>query len=64
MPTKKSRYITVAEILEDLNITRRTWQRWRARGYTPPCTKLPGKGLRIRRVDYERWLAGMEEVPA
>ena len=64
MATQKSRWITVPEILEDLNITRRTWQRWRARGITPPCTKLPGRNLRIRRSDYEKWLATLEEESA
>ncbi|WP_433328197.1 helix-turn-helix transcriptional regulator [Spirillospora sp. CA-294931] len=59
---KSTTWITVNEILDDLGITRRTWQRWRARGTTPPCTKLPGRELRIRRSDYNAWLSEMEEV--
>jgi predicted site-specific integrase-resolvase len=61
---KSPTWITVNEILEELGITRRTWQRWRARGMTPPCIKTPGGELRIRRVDYARWLSNREEIGA
>lgn len=39
---------------------RRTWQRWRELGRTPKYTKLPNGELRIRRADYEAWLASLE----
>jgi predicted site-specific integrase-resolvase len=52
--------MTVQEILDELGIPRRTWQRWRELGRTPRCTKLPNGELRIRRTDYEAWLASLE----
>ena len=45
----KDEWLTVADILDDLGIPRRTWQRWRELGRTPEAIKLPNKELRIRR---------------
>lgn len=57
--------LTVEEILEDLGgpdgpLSRRTWQEWRAKGIAPKCIKLPNGKLRVRRGEYERWLAARE----
>jgi hypothetical protein len=57
--------LTVAEILADLGgpdgpLPRRTWQEWRAKGTGPKCVKLPNGELRVRRAEYERWLAERE----
>lgn len=55
--------LTVDEILEDLgDISRRTFYEWRAKGTSPKCIKLPNGELRIRRVEYERWLATREKA--
>lgn len=58
------RYLTVEQVCEDLGIARSTVYEWRAKGKLPRCIKLPNGELRIRRVDYERWLEELEEVPA
>lgn len=50
------RFITVAEICDDLDIARTTWDDWRAKGKVPPYRKLPNGQLRIKRTDYEHWL--------
>ena len=60
--TRKDEWLTVAEILKDLGVPRRTWQRWRELGLAPEAIKLPNRELRIRRSVYEAWLAGLEEV--
>jgi hypothetical protein len=58
---KSQQWLTVQEILDELGIPRRTWQHWRALGRTPKhMTKLPNGELRIRRVDYDAWLADLE----
>lgn len=62
--TRKDEWLTVAEILKDLGVPRRTWQRWRELGLAPEAIKLPNRELRIRRSVYEAWLAGLEEVQA
>jgi hypothetical protein len=64
MNRPKDEWLTVSEILTDLGIPCRTWQRWRELGRTPEAIKLPNKELRIRRSVYEAWLAGLEEPAA
>ncbi len=64
MSQKRDQWLTVAEILDDLGIPRRTWQRWRELGLAPEAIKLPNRELRIRRTVYEAWLADLEEPAA
>ena len=64
MNRTKDEWLTVADILADLGIPRRTWQRWRELGRAPEAIKLPNKELRIRRSVYEAWLADLEESAA
>jgi predicted DNA-binding transcriptional regulator AlpA len=54
--------LTLAEICEDLKISRSTFYDWRAKGRAPRCIKLPNGDLRVRRSDYERWLDAREDV--
>lgn len=58
---RRGYWITVPEILEDLQIHRRTWQRWRALGVAPECTRLPNGTLRVKRHDYDAWLENLAE---
>jgi predicted DNA-binding transcriptional regulator AlpA len=59
--TPSPRMLTVDEILADLgDVSRRTFYEWRAKGTGPRCVKLPNGELRIRRAEYERWLAERE----
>jgi len=46
----------------DLGISRRTFYEWRAKGRAPRCITLPNGSLRIRRSEYQRWLASREEA--
>jgi excisionase family DNA binding protein len=59
-----SRHLTVEQVCEDLGVARSTFYDWRAKRKAPPCVKLPNGGLRIRRVDYERWLETLEQEAA
>lgn len=58
----RTRWLTVAEILTDLGVSRRTWQEWREKGRTPACKKLPNGQLRVSERNYERWLDSLEEA--
>lgn len=51
-----SRHLTVDDLCAELGICRSTFYDWRAARKAPCCMKLPNGGLRIRRVDFERWL--------
>jgi predicted DNA-binding transcriptional regulator AlpA len=44
-----------------MEISRRTFHEWRAKGRAPRCHKLPNGDLRIARAAFEAWLAGCEE---
>ena len=54
---RKHEWLTVAEILEDLGVPRRTWQRWRELGLAPEAIKLPNRELRIRKHSRPRLYA-------
>jgi excisionase family DNA binding protein len=54
--------LTIAEVCADLGISRRTFYEWRAKGRAPRCITLPNRTLRIRRSEYQRWLASREEA--
>ncbi|MCO6010570.1 helix-turn-helix domain-containing protein [Actinoallomurus purpureus] len=60
--SRSQQWLTVQDILDDLEIPRRTWQRWRELGRTPRCKRLPNGELRISRANYDRWLDSLEEV--
>jgi excisionase family DNA binding protein len=64
MPVRKAggRHLTVEEVCQDLGVARSTFYDWRAKRKAPRCVKLPNGELRIRRVDYERWLEDLEET--
>lgn len=49
-------WMTVEDILDELGISRRTWQEWRSVGRSPKCYRLPNGKLRIRRSDFEKWI--------
>jgi predicted DNA-binding transcriptional regulator AlpA len=53
--------MTVAEVLEELQVSRRTFQGWLATGRGPRRIKLPNGPLRFRRSEFERWLDSLPE---
>ncbi|MCX4528111.1 helix-turn-helix domain-containing protein [Streptomyces sp. NBC_01551] len=54
--------LTIAEIIADLKVPRATFYRWRQLGKAPRSIKLPNGDVRIRRSQYERWLAEQEDA--
>lgn len=54
--------LTIADICEDLGISRSTFYDWRQKGRAPKCMRLPNGDLRVRRTDYDRWLTSLEDV--
>lgn len=51
----------LADVLDELGMSRAAFYRMRARGYAPKCLKLPNGQLRFRRHDFESWLNNLEE---
>lgn len=62
--TRQSRHMTLAELCEELGISRSTFYDWRAKRKAPRCLKLPNGELRISRADYDEWLESLEEEAA
>ena len=62
--TPQRTHLTIADICEELGIARSTFYDWRAAEKAPRCIKLPNGDIRIRRADFDRWLAGLEDVGA
>jgi excisionase family DNA binding protein len=54
--------LTIAQLCNELGISRSTFYEWRAKGRAPRCIKLPNGQIRIRRAEFERWLDSLEEV--
>ncbi|WP_445401094.1 helix-turn-helix transcriptional regulator [Streptomyces sp. LE64] len=53
--------LTVDQLCSDLAISRSTFYDWRKKGTAPRCIRIPNGALRIRRTDYENWLADRED---
>jgi excisionase family DNA binding protein len=54
--------LTIAQLCNELGLSRSTFYEWRAKGRAPRCIKLPNGEIRIRRTEFERWLDSLEEV--
>lgn len=61
-PSAPRRRLTIADVCDDLGISRSTFYEWRAKGRGPRCIKLPNGDIRINRAEYDRWLATLEEA--
>lgn len=56
--------LTVAQVCDELAISRSTWGKWRARAVAPPVIRLRNGSNRVRRSALEAWLEELTEVPA
>lgn len=54
--------MTIPQVIADLKVAPSTFYRWRQLGKAPRAIKLPNGDVRIRRSEYERWLAEREDV--
>ncbi|MCD0452652.1 helix-turn-helix domain-containing protein [Actinocorallia sp. API 0066] len=55
-------WLTVAEICDELEISRSTFYEWRLKGTGPRCAKLPNGRLRVRRAEFDRWISSREDA--
>jgi predicted DNA-binding transcriptional regulator AlpA len=56
--------LTVAQVVEELKISRAAFYRWRATGKGPRCVKFPNGTVRVRRSELERFITACEEPEA
>ncbi|MFC5382159.1 helix-turn-helix transcriptional regulator [Aquipuribacter nitratireducens] len=57
----RTTHLSVAEVCAELGVSRSTYYDWRAKGRGPRSLKLPNGEIRIRRHDFEQWLASCDE---
>ncbi|RSN32240.1 excisionase [Amycolatopsis sp. WAC 01416] len=54
------RLLSITEVCEEMDVAPSTFYEWRATNRAPKCLKLPNGAVRIRRSDFETWLAERE----
>jgi predicted DNA-binding transcriptional regulator AlpA len=65
MAGHRDELLTVSEVLDILvDVSRRTFYRWRETGKAPKAVRLPNGELRIWRSDLDAWLDGLREERA
>jgi predicted DNA-binding transcriptional regulator AlpA len=64
MTEARDELLTVPDVLDELNVARSTFNKWRAVGIAPRSIKLPNGDIRIRRSALDAWLAEHEEPAA
>lgn len=52
-------FLTMAEVLDIVGVTRSTFDKWRRRSMGPRAYKLPGGQLRFKLSDVKDWLEGL-----
>lgn len=57
-----ARMMKLSEVIEELDVPKSTFHRWRAIGKGPRSIKLPNGAVRVRRSEFERWLAELEDA--
>jgi predicted DNA-binding transcriptional regulator AlpA len=58
----RDEWLTIPQVIAEIDVPPSTFYRWRATGKGPRAIKLPNGGVRIRRSEYERWIATLEEA--
>ncbi|MFI2077942.1 helix-turn-helix transcriptional regulator [Streptomyces triculaminicus] len=58
---RRDPHLKLADVLDELGMSRAAFYRMRARGQAPKCLKLPNGQLRFRRADVDAWLALCKE---
>ncbi|HET9897681.1 MAG TPA: helix-turn-helix domain-containing protein [Streptosporangiaceae bacterium] len=54
---RSQEWLTVEQVCDELQVSRRTFDRWRARRNGPRCVRLGGNGpVRIKRCWLEDWI--------
>lgn len=61
MARTREPHLKLAEVLDELGMSRAAFYRMRARGRSPRLLKLPNGQIRVRRQDLDSWLSNCEE---
>jgi len=53
-------WLTIEEVCDRLQVSRSTYEKWRARGVAPRARRMPNGRVLTKATDVEQWL---EELP-
>ncbi|MFD0884085.1 hypothetical protein ACFQ08_05905 [Streptosporangium algeriense] len=60
-PTVGGSWLTISDILTDLDVPEHEWREWQAAGQTPLSVVSTDGTERIRLAHYERWLDSLAD---
>ncbi|MFD6434307.1 helix-turn-helix transcriptional regulator [Streptomyces venezuelae] len=60
----QAKKLKLAEVLEEIGMSRAAFYRMRARGQAPKLSKLPNGQLRVSRADLDAWWKTCEQNAA
>lgn len=64
MATRAKSMLTIAEVLDEIDVPKSTFYRWLRTGRGPKSLKLPNGKRKIRRADLDSWLSTFETTAA
>ncbi|MEU4697392.1 helix-turn-helix transcriptional regulator [Nonomuraea dietziae] len=64
MTTRAKTMLTIAEVLDEIDVPKSTFYRWLHTGRGPKSLKLPNGKRKIRRGDLDAWLHTFEQTAA
>jgi len=58
---RQSKWLKLKEVLEQIAVSRSTFDMWRAAGHAPPTYVLPSGQLRYKQDEVDEWLESRAE---
>jgi predicted DNA-binding transcriptional regulator AlpA len=58
---RQSKWLKLSEVLEQIGVSRSTFDMWRAAGNAPPTYVLPSGQLRYKQGEVDEWLESRVE---